>query len=214
MIVAVVAARLAAGGALPPLTPPAFCVGSSSLRAHCAQIYRRRWPLVTYTESWIPAFEIVRQLTFASAGLPIASTPIRTMAKGSRGLSVSISNWRRSDRRRHPFFLSPAPLAGEGRRGDLRTAYEGTYAPHIWSRRPTDPEGLNLLIDIRLSTKLAKARALALACRPVGNTAHRSTGGNKQSASTASTAPDFSSGANCHSEVIAKPRPAEQGIST
>ena len=35
--------------------------------------------------------------------------------------------------------------------------------------------------------KLAKARALALACRPVGKIAHASTGGNDQSARTALT---------------------------
>jgi hypothetical protein len=56
--------------------------------------------------------------------------------------------------------------------------------------------------------KLVKERALALACRPVGNTAQRSIGGNDQSSRTDLTAPDFSSGANIHSEATASPRPA------
>src|SRR5215471_16207274 len=56
--------------------------------------------------------------------------------------------------------------------------------------------------------KLAKARALALACRPVGKIAHKSTGGNNQSVSTAWTAPDFNSGANIHSDAMATPRSA------
>src|SRR6266853_1529405 len=50
------------------------------------------------------------------------------------------------------------------------------------------------------SMKPTKARALALACRPVGNTAQSSAGGNDQSASTTLTAPDFSSGVNIHSD--------------
>src|SRR5215469_5542719 len=82
----------------------------------------------------------------------------------------------------------------------------GAYSPHGCSR--PDLEALNPLIDIWLSTKLAKALALALARLPVGNTAHRSTGGNNQPPSTASTVPDFSSGANNHSEATATPRPA------
>src|SRR6266403_2267566 len=78
--------------------------------------------------------------------------------------------------------------------------------PAFYSR--PDPRALNPAIDIWLSTKLAKARAFALARRPVGKTAHRSTVGSDQSSSTDMTAPDFSSGANNHSEAIAKPRPA------
>ena len=48
------------------------------------------------------------------------------------------------------------------------------YPAAILVSRP-DAEALNPLIDIWISTKLAQARALALACRPVGNTAHRVT---------------------------------------
>jgi hypothetical protein len=48
--------------------------------------------------------------------------------------------------------------------------------------------------------KLAKARALALTCRPVGKIAHASTGGNDQSARTALTVLSLNSGANIHSE--------------
>jgi hypothetical protein len=46
----------------------------------------------------------------------------------------------------------------------------------------------------RSSRKVAKARALALAYRPVGNTAHRSMAGKDQSSSTARTLPERSSG--------------------
>src|SRR5262249_30564993 len=56
--------------------------------------------------------------------------------------------------------------------------------------------------------KLANTRAFALACRPVGKTAHRSCGGNRQSANTTFTAPDLSSGANIQSEAMARPSPA------
>jgi hypothetical protein len=45
-------------------------------------------------------------------------------------------------------------------------------------------EGVIPLSDIWLSVKLAKARDLALACRPVGNTVNRSTGGSDQLSST------------------------------
>ena len=56
---------------------------------------------------------------------------------------------------------------------------------------------------------VVKARALALACRPVGNAAQSSPGGNDQSASTTLTAPDFSSGVNIHSDPpMERPRPA------
>src|ERR1700730_18262925 len=68
------------------------------------------------------------------------------------------------------------------------------FDPAFYSR--PDPRALNPAIDIWLPTKLAKARAFALACRPVGKTAHRSTVGSDQSSSTEMTAPDFSSGAN------------------
>src|SRR5580704_8548952 len=65
------------------------------------------------------------------------------------------------------------------------------------------------------SMKPAKARALALACRPVGNTAQSSPGGNDQSASTTSTAPDFSSGVNIHSDPPTEtPRPANTASRT
>src|SRR5215831_1578835 len=60
------------------------------------------------------------------------------------------------------------------------------------------------------SMKLAKARALALTCRPAGKTVQRSIGGNDQSSSTDFTAPDLSSGANIQSEAIARPSPARQ----
>jgi len=55
-------------------------------------------------------------------------------------------------------------------------------------------EGIFPPIDIWLSMKLAKARALALACRPVGKIAHASTGGNDQSTSTGLTILVFNSG--------------------
>ena len=56
---------------------------------------------------------------------------------------------------------------------------------------------------------VVKARALALACRPVGNAAQSSPGGNDQSASTTLTAPDFSSGVNIRSDPpMERPRPA------
>ena len=42
--------------------------------------------------------------------------------------------------------------------------------------------------------------ALALAMRPVGKIAHRSSAGNSQSCSTATTSPLTSSGPNTHSE--------------
>jgi hypothetical protein len=57
--------------------------------------------------------------------------------------------------------------------------------------------------------KLVNARALALACRPAGKSAHRSIAGSDQSCSTEMTAPDVSSGVNNHSEPpIERPRPA------
>src|ERR1700746_212961 len=57
--------------------------------------------------------------------------------------------------------------------------------------------------------KVVKARALALARRPAGKSDHRSIAGSDQSCSTEMTAPDFSSGANNHSEPpIERPRPA------
>src|SRR5207248_2446531 len=61
------------------------------------------------------------------------------------------------------------------------------------------------------STKAPKARAVALAIRPVGNTAQRSIIGKVHSASTLRTAPDASSGANIHSDVIARPTGATAG---
>src|SRR5262249_4555563 len=60
--------------------------------------------------------------------------------------------------------------------------------------------------------KLANTRAFALACRPVGKTAHRSCGGNSQSANTTFTAPDLSSGANIQSEAMARPSPANTDV--
>ena len=62
--------------------------------------------------------------------------------------------------------------------------------------------------DIWLSTKLAKARALAPDCLPAGKIAQASTGGNDQSTSTALTVLAFNSRANIHSDAIARPRSA------
>lgn len=55
-----------------------------------------------------------------------------------------------------------------------------------------------LSAESRPSMKAANARALALARRPVGNTAQRSIGGSVQSRSTERTLPLRSSGANIH----------------
>src|ERR1700751_4017561 len=62
--------------------------------------------------------------------------------------------------------------------------------------------------------KLAKARALALACRPVGKIAHASTGGNDQFARTALTVLSLNSSANIHSDAMAIPRPASTHFRT
>src|SRR5262252_10431668 len=62
--------------------------------------------------------------------------------------------------------------------------------------------------NIWLCIKLAKVRALALVCRPAGKIAHASTGGNDQSVSTAWTVLAFNSGANIHSDAMARPRSA------
>src|SRR5437764_2290829 len=59
------------------------------------------------------------------------------------------------------------------------------------------------------SMNIVKARALALACRPLGNAAQSSPGGKDQSVRTSLTAPDFSSGVNIHSDPPTEtPRPA------
>ncbi|HEX4615423.1 MAG TPA: hypothetical protein VH230_05860, partial [Stellaceae bacterium] len=52
----------------------------------------------------------------------------------------------------------------------------------------------NSAFDISASMKLANARALALACRPAGKRAHKSTAGSDQSSNMDMTAPDLSSG--------------------
>jgi len=54
-------------------------------------------------------------------------------------------------------------------------------------------------------TNSAKARALAVAVRRAGKTAHRSIRGNCQSFRTTFTVPSAISGANIHSETIARP---------
>ena len=79
--------------------------------------------------------------------------------------------------------------------------------------RPESPSSLicsdaltvNFVFVICDCIKSANARALAHACRPAGNTAHKSTGGRGQSPSTDVTASDFSSGANSHSEATENP---------
>ena len=58
------------------------------------------------------------------------------------------------------------------------------------------------------SMNATNARDLAFTMRPVGKTAHRSTGGSDQSPSTCCTSPASSSGENIHSDVTAMPRPA------
>ena len=63
-------------------------------------------------------------------------------------------------------------------------------------------------LERRCSMNLTKARAFAVACRPVGYIAHNSTFGNDQSLRTDMTEPDLSSGANIHSDAIANPNPA------
>src|ERR1700756_3557632 len=55
------------------------------------------------------------------------------------------------------------------------------------------------------SKKSTKVRAFAVAARPVGNTAHRSSGGRLHSDSTARTAPERSSGVNIHSDAMVSP---------
>src|SRR5713101_9548256 len=55
------------------------------------------------------------------------------------------------------------------------------------------------------SKKSTKVRAFAVAARPVGKTADRSSGGRLHSDSTARTAPDRSSGVNIHSDAMVKP---------
>src|SRR5207302_10562231 len=93
--------------------------------------------------------------------------------------------------------LTFAEPVGRSQKGEKRTynlarlnrlrnqsRYSGGLSGHLFDpafySRP-DPRALNPAIDIWLSTKLAKARAFALACRPVGKTAHRSTVGSDQS---------------------------------
>src|ERR1700731_2513239 len=55
------------------------------------------------------------------------------------------------------------------------------------------------------SKKSTKVRAFAVAARPVGNTAHKSSGGRLHSDSTARTAPERSSGVNIHSDEMVSP---------
>src|SRR5580704_7781876 len=55
------------------------------------------------------------------------------------------------------------------------------------------------------SKKPTNARALAVAARPVGSTAHRSSGGRLHSDRTVRTAPDRSSGVNIHSDAMVRP---------
>src|SRR5262249_43439973 len=55
------------------------------------------------------------------------------------------------------------------------------------------------------SKKSTNALALAVAARPVGNTAHRSSAGRLHSSRTARTTPDRSSGLNIHSDAMVSP---------
>src|SRR5580704_19778485 len=55
------------------------------------------------------------------------------------------------------------------------------------------------------SKKSTKARAFAVAARPLGNTAHKSTGGRLHSDSTVHTALERSSGVNIHSDAMVSP---------
>jgi hypothetical protein len=55
------------------------------------------------------------------------------------------------------------------------------------------------------SKKSTKVRAFAVAARPVGNIAHKSSGGRVHSDNTARTAPERSSGVNIHSDAIVSP---------
>jgi Protein of unknown function, DUF417 len=63
------------------------------------------------------------------------------------------------------------------------------------------------------SMNVTKARAFALARRPVGNTAHSSIAGTVQSVNTALTAPLFNSG-NIHSDATTNPRPERTAART
>src|ERR1700758_426446 len=55
------------------------------------------------------------------------------------------------------------------------------------------------------SKKATNARALVVAARPVGSTAHRSSGGRLHSDRTVRTAPDRSSGGKIHFEAMVSP---------
>src|SRR6266478_9451551 len=66
------------------------------------------------------------------------------------------------------------------------------------------PGSLHYGLKLR-SKKSTNARAFAVAARPVGNTAHKSSGGRLHSDSTASTAPERSSGVNIHSDAMVSP---------
>src|SRR6266481_8267238 len=63
---------------------------------------------------------------------------------------------------------------------------------------------LSYALKVR-SKKSTNARALAVAARPVGSTAHRSRAGRLHSDRTARTAPDRSSGLNIHSDAMVRP---------
>src|SRR5471032_521590 len=58
------------------------------------------------------------------------------------------------------------------------------------------------------STKAANCLAFVLACRPVGYTADKLMDGSIHSSITDTTAPDFSSGVNDHSDTMVRPMPA------
>src|SRR5437588_226724 len=64
------------------------------------------------------------------------------------------------------------------------------------------------------SKKSTNDRALAVAARPVGSTAHRSSAGRLHSVRTARTAPDRSSGLNIHSDAIVRPASASTAALT
>src|SRR5918992_5880796 len=64
------------------------------------------------------------------------------------------------------------------------------------------------------SKKSTNARALAVAARPVGSTAHRSRAGRLHSDRTARTAPDRRSGLNIHSDAMVRPTSASTAALT
>ena len=74
-------------------------------------------------------------------------------------------------------------------------------------------DGIAYAVNVR-SKKSTNALALAVAARPVGSTAHRSSGGRLHSERTARTAPDRSSGLNIHSDAMVSPASASTAALT